>query len=310
MPNRKSDLKTPLAPLVYILVLNWNSYNDTLECINSLQEIKYPNFRIVIIDNGSVTNDINNIRKILSNIELLKSKENLGFSGGNNLGIKYAMNEGADFVLLLNNDTIVEPDFLNYLIADVVTDKKIGMAVPKINYYSNHNIVWYAGGYTSEFRGSAFTIGQGQQSNRHASNKFVSFATGCCMLIKREVIERVGYWDENYFLYMEDADYCKRAINSGFKILFASNSQIFHKVNAATTKNDKNLPLYYMVRNRLYFSKKLLQNKFFIAYTYIFVTVFIKSLIWLIKGEMEKIKTVKLSFSDFKLRNMGKRKVK
>ena len=296
-------------PTVFILILNWNSYDDTLECIISLQKIKYQNHRIIIIDNGSKTNEIDNIKKKFNEIEIIHSDKNLGFSGGNNIGIEYSIKNGAELILLLNNDTIVEPDFLNHLINASNDNEKIGITVPKIKYYSNPDNIWYAGGYISNLKGSAYTIGEGESGEKYQINKFVTFATGCCMLIKKQVFEDVGYWDEDYFLYLEDADFCKRTTVAGFKILFVPGSKIFHKVNTATTKNNKNLPLYYMFRNRLYFSKKLLPNTFLIAYTYIFVTSFLKSLAWLLKGESEKIKIIKRSFSDFKLKNMGKREV-
>ena len=172
-------------PSVYIIILNWNGYNDTLECISSVDKIDYKNHKVILIDNGSDTNEIDNILIHFPNIKIIKSKENLGFSGGNNLGIEHSIKEGAEYLLLLNNDTIVEPDFLNFLVENARKDDKIGMAVPKINYYSNRNIIWYAGGYVSKIRGSGFTTGEGNIDIKYSKNRFVSFATGCCLFNKR-----------------------------------------------------------------------------------------------------------------------------
>lgn len=293
-------------PSVYIIIVNWNGYNDTFECLNSIVKINYANYRIVVVDNGSDTNEIDGIEKNFPKIKLIKNSQNLGFSGGNNLGIEFSIKEGADFVLLLNNDTIVEPDFLNHLVDNILKDEKIGIAVPKINYYSNPNMIWYAGGFISKLRGSGFTIGEGKFENRYTKNKYVTFATGCCLLIETTAIKQIGAMDESYFLYLEDVDYCLRAISAGYKILFVADSKIYHKVSGSTTRNNALLPLYYVTRNRLYLTRKFLNYYFYLTFSIILIIFSIKSCYWALIGESEKIKMVKKAIDDFLNKKMGK----
>jgi GT2 family glycosyltransferase len=147
---------------VYIIIVNWNGLKDTYECIRSVLNISYKNYTILVVDNGSDKDDSKEIATKFPEVITLRSESNLGFSGGNNLGIKYAMDKGAEYILLLNNDTIVEKDFLDVLVNIASKNQTIGLAVPKINYYSEPSKVWYAGGYISKFRGAALTEGCGK----------------------------------------------------------------------------------------------------------------------------------------------------
>lgn len=293
-------------PSVYIIILNWNGYKDTYECLNSVFKINYNNYKVILVDNDSCKNEADELYKSFPQIEMVKSQRNLGFSGGNNLGIKYAQKYNPDYFLLLNNDTIVEPDFLSHLQENISSNEVIGICVPKIIYYTNPQIVWYAGGYFSKLRGSGFTIGEGKNRNLYTKNKFVTFATGCCLLIKAKIFDEVGLMDENYFLYNEDMDYCIRCSNAGYKILFVANSVIYHKVSKSTKRSNNLLPLYYVTRNRLYLTKKILTKYFFLSFFIIFFTFFIKSLYWILTGEIKKVKIIKKAFIDFFHSKMGK----
>lgn len=293
-------------PIVYIIIVNWNGYEDTIECIKSLEKIDYNNYRIVVVDNGSNTNEIDNVAKNFPEVHLIKNEVNLGFSGGNNIGMEYAVKEYADFVLLLNNDTVVEKDFLNQLVENTIENEKIGIAVPKINYYSNRDVIWYAGGYINKLRGSGFTSGVGELDSKYLVNKYVTFATGCCLLIKIDVIKQIGPMDEKYFLYLEDVDYCLRTLDTGYKILFVAKSKIYHKESISTKKNNAFRPLYYVTRNRLYFVSKFYKKYIYITFTTLAVIFLLKSFMWLITGQRNKIRVVQKSFTDFIYNNMGK----
>ena len=295
-----------LTPSVTVIILNWNGYDDTYECIESLQRITYKNCEILLIDNGSDTENILKLENKFEKIKIIRSKENLGYSGGNNIGINYALQQNADFILLLNNDTIVEPDFLNYLISEMLENTSVGITVPKINYYKNPELVWYAGGYISKIRGSGFTIGEGDLSKNHIKNKYVTFATGCCLLIKSDVIKDIHLLDENYFLYLEDVDYCMRCSLAGYKILFVARSKIYHKVSISSKKQNYLLPLYYVTRNRFYFVKKFNPRLFYLSFPIISLIFLVKCGFWILNGELEKIKVVKFSIKDFILKRMGK----
>lgn len=249
-----------IQPSVYIILLNYNGYKDTICCIDSLRDINYKNYKIIVVDNHSTDSSKKEISQYIKNKEdviFIESKENLGFSGGNNLGIKYAMDKNADYICLLNNDTTVESDFLNYLVDAMENDKGIGISAGKIMYYDNKDIVWSAGGYID----SKKAIGYNYAINKHEKNlkdesREVTFLTGCLQLIRREVFENVGLYDHEYFLYMEDVDFCKRAINSGYKLVYVPESKIYHKVSASTGGQVSPMVVYYMTRNRLLFSSK------------------------------------------------------
>lgn len=296
-----------MTPIISAVILNWNGYSDTTELIESLFKVHYEKLKIVVVDNGSKHNDFDLITQNYGDkIHIISLKENLGFTGGNNVGIKYALEKKSDYILLLNNDTTVEPDFLNHLVNEMLQNKNVGIAVPKINYYENRNLVWYAGGYISKIRGSGFTLGEKDLSENYNKNKYVSFATGCCMLIKSNVFKNIQLFDENYFLYLEDVDYCKRCILAGYKILFVAKSIIYHKVSISAKKQNTLLPLYYVTRNRLYFVKKFYPRFFYVSFLFINLIFLFKSFFWLIKGDRDKIAVVKISIRDFMLKKLGK----
>lgn len=249
-----------VQPYIYIILLNYNGYKDTIDCINSLNNIDYKNYKIIVVDNNSMDDSKEEISKYIeynNNVIFIESKENLGFSGGNNLGIKYAMEHGADYICLLNNDTVVETDFLNPLVDIMEKDKSIGISAGKIMYYDNKDIVWSAGGYID----SKKAIGYNNAIDNHESiltNELteVTFLTGCLQLIRREVIENIGLYDHEYFLYMEDVDFCKRVLNNGYKLMYVPQSKIYHKVSASTGGKVSPMVVYYMTRNRLLFNSK------------------------------------------------------
>ncbi|MCX7995457.1 MAG: glycosyltransferase family 2 protein [candidate division WOR-3 bacterium] len=292
---------------VTVVIVNWNGGEETIACVNSLQKCTYSDFDLVIVDNGSRAKDVKLLEERFGHIaRIIKNNVNLGFAGGVNKGIEVAIKNCSKYILLLNNDTIVSPDFLEILVNHAEKEPEIGIVTPKINYYSSPGIIWSAGGFISKLRASGFSYGEGRNDSEYASNRIISFASGCCMLIKAEVISQVGFFDENYFLYVEDADFCYRVTSSGYKILYAASSKIFHKVNRTSKKDVSNLPLYYTTRNRLYFAKKFLSEMFLISLFYLILSLFPKSFIWAIRGEFNNLVAVRLAFRDFLKRKFGK----
>ena len=295
-----------MEPKIIIVILNWNGYTDTLECINSILNIKYDKFEILLIDNGSDYTEYKKFSTLKSKVTLIRSDKNLGFSGGNNLGIKYALDAGADYVLLLNNDTIVEPNFLKPLLNAFEEDTKAGIVAPQINYFSEPKKIWSAGGKISRLRGSGFAYSDKYDDGLYKNDKSKDFVSGCCMLIKKDVFDEVGMFDDNFFLYVEDVDLCYRTIYAGYKIVVSGNSKIFHKVSGSTQGNLSKLPLYYATRNRLYFSKKNFQNTFLLTFFYITVAMICKGIVWMLQRRSENIFVVIKAFKDFFQGKMGK----
>lgn len=243
-------------PKVFIIVLNWNNWPDTLECLKSLDKNDYPNYQVVIVDNGS--EEKFSITNFQSSIKVIYNKENLGFAGGNNVGIKYAFEQGTDYVLLLNNDTLVSRDFLSELVKAGENDKNIGLLGPKIYSADKKEKIWYAGGQINWMYNKGTMRGwnetdQGQYDNPPIQK--TGYITGCCLLVKKEVIEKIGLMSEDYFLYYEDTDWSLRARRAGFKCVFVPMAKIWHKGSKSSIEGSPSY-IYYHIRNGLILAQR------------------------------------------------------
>jgi len=246
--------------LVYIVLVNWNGLEDTLECLRSLNEISYKNYKIVVVDNGSNNNQADVIKKKFPYIELIKNKRNEGFVVANNQGIKLALKNGADYILLLNNDTVVKRNFLDVLIEYAEQNRDVGILSPKIVYY-NSNIIWSMGGKISYLTGFSIMIGKGKNSENYNEVIEPDFVSGCAMLIRNEVIEKIELLDPVYFAYYEDADYCFRVGKLGYKIKVIPESIIWHKKSASagirgSKRKISEIQAYLWARNGIIFGRK------------------------------------------------------
>jgi len=263
-----------MSPKVFIIVLHYQNWDDTNECLKSLEKLDYPNFEKIVIDND---------------------KDNRGFAGGNNLGIKKAMEKNADYILLLNNDTVVEPDFLRKLVGAGESNERAGILGPLIYEYGTDKI-HFAGGKINWL----YTKG------RHVTGA-IDYITGACLLIKRKVVEKIGLMDEDYFLYCEDVDWCLKARKSGFSCLVVLDSKVSHKVS----KNAKIASfsyIYYHTRNGLLLAKR--NAPFFVkilAYLNGFL-VYLKQVMKLIFFPKKKIwaKAIMRGVEDFYKGKFGK----
>ena len=253
---------------ISIVTINFNSENETHQCLSSLFEIDHSDFdiKIIVVDNGS--KEIFKLTKAEQekDVFLIRSDINLGFSGGNNLGISKALGSGSDYVLIINNDTYHDKNFLKELFTVLEKSKSVGAAVPKIYFAKGHEfhknryknlelgkVFWYAGGFM-DFK-NALSVHRGVDEvdkGQYDVQETVDFATGCCILFKREVLEKVGLFDDRYFLYFEDADLSMRIIKSGFNIMYVPSAFIWH-INAASSGVGSTLQDYFITRNRLLF---------------------------------------------------------
>jgi GT2 family glycosyltransferase len=219
-------------PRVDCIVLNWNGWNDTIECLRALHECTYSRLTIIVVDNGSTDDSISRIRAAYPDILLLKSAENLGFAGGNNIGIRHALAHGADHVWLLNNDTKPAPDALSALVAKALTDQQIG-AVASICYFAGEpsKVQAWAGSRVNLW------IGVSRLNTEPHEDNWLDSLNGTSMLVTRAALESIGLLDEGFFLYWEDTEFCLRLRKKGWRIAAASESRILHKVNASTGGN-------------------------------------------------------------------------
>lgn len=222
------------GPLVYIIVLTWNGKADTLECLRSLRHLTYPNAKVLVVDNASADGTAEALRTEFPEVELIVNAANLRFAGGNNVGIRYALAKGADYVCLLNNDTAADPGMLSHLVEAAESSAAAGMAGPKIYYYQDRNRLWYAGGKIDWNRGWMWHIGiREEDKGQHDAESATDFISGCCLLVKRSVIERVGMLDEAYYIYGEDVDWCVRTARAGFTLLYVPAAKLWHKLSVS-----------------------------------------------------------------------------
>jgi len=218
--------------MVWCVVLNWNGWRDTVACIGALRKSTYSQLKVVVVDNGSTNNSVAEIRTAYPDLIVLESVTNLGFAGGNNIGIRHALAQGADFVWLLNNDTEPAPDALSALIGKAVTNRAIG-AVASVCYYASapNRVEAWGGAHVNLW------IGYGRNSTEPRPDHWFHSLNGTSLLVSREALESSGLLDEVFFLYWEDTELCLRLRKNGWRIAAAPNSRVLHKVSASTGGN-------------------------------------------------------------------------
>lgn len=246
---------------VAIIVVNWNNPIDTLACIESLESLEYNHYKVFLVDNGSTDNSVEILSERLKNIdkefELIESNENLGFAGGNNLAIKQAIEEEFKLFWLINNDTEFSADTLSHLVNGLKSDSNVGMAGSKIYFYGSKSI-WYAGGKIDYNTGKASSIGRDEEdTGQYDSARETDYITGCSLLIKKSVIDRVGLLEDGFFLYYEDTDWSLRVRSAGWKCLYIPKSIVEHKVGRST-EDGYSAPFlsYYNLRNRYLMTRR------------------------------------------------------
>jgi len=244
-----------MMPKVMLVVLNWNNVPDTLKCLQSLEQLSYPHYTIVVVDNGSSDDSVSRIRAAYPNVEVLETGTNLGYAGGNNVGIRYALGQGADYVLLLNDDAVVHPGALSALVDAALAYPRGGFFGPKVYMIEDRQRLLSAGrvmgnGWDFPHRGIG-ELDEGQYDQVCE----VDALSGCALFVSREPIETVGMLDEDFFVYREDIDWCYRGKQAGFKVLFVPEAKVWHP---DTRRRDVDSPLvtYYISRNHLLFLAK------------------------------------------------------
>lgn len=241
---------------VLIIILNWNGKADTLDCVKSLKKLKDQKFDILVVDNGSIDNSAAEISRAYPEVNMICLNENLGYVGGNNVGLKYALSRDYAYMLLLNNDTEVSETFLNRLLSIAESNSKIGVLSPVICYFDPREFIWSAGGKVDfkHWQSDMISMGKNIQEYGRTSPYPVDFVTGCALLVKREVVEKVGLLDDRFFAYYEDVEWCVRIRKAGFEVVVVPDSRIWHKVSPQKRASSP-IVTYYMTRNRLLFMR-------------------------------------------------------
>ena len=246
-------------PLVYVVVLNWNGWHDTARCLASLRSSTYPNLHVVVVDNGSTDGSPEHLAPLLSAPwgELVQARRNLGFTGGANCGLRLALERGADYAFLLNNDATVAPNCITTLVEAAESRPEVGFVGPKIVSAEEPGRIWSAGMSVAWHRATIASHRGEPDSGRFDGSRVVQGLSGCALLTKRAVLERVGLLDERYFAYYEDLDWCLRARRVGFRCLYVGAAQSSHVGSATSNPNTGRSQSaflnYYAARNILLF---------------------------------------------------------
>lgn len=256
-PPLAGNGSTPAA-LVYVVVLNWNGRSDTLACLESLERLDHPNRRVIVVDNGSSDDSVAAIRTAFPGVEVIETGANLGFSGGNNIGIRLALERGADYVLLLNNDTVVDPGLVTAFLAASERRPDAGAFGAKIFFYDDPRRVWFAGARWEPTRAHFIQIGEGVLDGEQSfsTSGETAYACGCAFFVSAQRLRDVGLLDEDFFLYFEETDWCYRARRLGYPSIFVPEARLWHKVSVSFGGERSPLALYFLTRNRLLWAQR------------------------------------------------------
>lgn len=263
---------------IFAVILNWNNYSDTRACIESLQKSDYPFARIIVIDNGSHDDSVARLLNDYSrnvNIHIICNKTNYGFARGVNGGIRYALEHEAEFVLLINNDAVIDRACIRQLSLYAESTPMAGILGPRIFYYADPGRICISGTYYNFLKtGGIFHEKNKMGTQCSETTVGVNFLTGCVMLVRRSVFEKIGLFDETYFFYHEDYDFCLRASKAGFKILYVPSAKAWHKVEDVARERTSSFVLYHRARSRIIFLGKNFSPFYFLWGLFIHVMLY------------------------------------
>ena len=292
-------------PSVAIILVNWNGYDFTAACIESLQKVEFPDYQVILVDNASENSEGKRLLSAFPEILLIENQENLGFAGGNNVGIVKALEDGFSHVMLLNNDTEVEPDFLGEMMRKFQSGGNLGVVQPLITFLNEKDKIWSAGGKWNSILGRAITLGDRKKLGAYrATDAPLDWASGCCMLISREALLTTGLLNESYFAYCEDVDWSLRFRQKGFEIALASKALVYHEAGASSKKKHAEGTLsprvfYFHVRNQFYLIR---ENQNGISFLFSVGYHGIRFSLWMayfcLRGRFQKLKSVARGLRD------------
>lgn len=238
----------------FVIILNWNGKHDTLECLNSLQKVSTPH-NVIIVDNGSTDDSPQAIKAKFPLVTMLANKENLGYAEGNNVGIRYALERNAKHLLILNNDTTVDPLFLDGFLEVTQNHPEIKVLGAKPYLYEDRTRLDHLGGIWNNRTGQFDLIGNREEGDKWTKLEPLDYVCGCALFAKAEVFQKIGTFEPRFFLFWEESDWCSRARAAGFQPYFCPQAKLWHKVSASFT-GGKAHTTYFWWRNRLFWIER------------------------------------------------------
>jgi GT2 family glycosyltransferase len=241
------------SPHVALVVLAWNGREDTLACLESAESLEWDELTTIVVDNGSTDGVCEAVRDRFPHVLVIRSERNLGFAGGNNLGLRAAYEAGADYVLILNNDTAIDPAAVRELVDEAERRPDAGLLCPLIYYMDPPDVIWFAGARFDPRRGhnGRHTGYKERDEGQYYGVREIGRATGAAMLVPRAVLDDVGFLDERLFLHVEDVEWSLRIRQAGYRILLVPSARVWHRVSVATGGEHSPAIAYYATRNTL-----------------------------------------------------------
>ncbi|WP_026946220.1 glycosyltransferase family 2 protein [Algoriphagus marincola] len=288
-------------PSVAIILVNWNGLEFTRACLTSLEKVDYSDFQVILVDNASQNPEGKVLKKEFPKTLLLENEQNLGFAGGNNVGIRKALEIGFSHLMLLNNDTLLEPDFLGKMMLAFSKNPKLGLLQPMICFLDEPEKIWSAGGKWVSWLARAKTLGDRKSLKTYRiSSTQLDWTTGCCMLLSREAILHSGLLNEQYFAYFEDVEWSLRIRNQGFEIGLVPEAKIYHEAGGSSKKSHSEGTLsarvfYYHVRNQFFL---LRSQKAGLGFLYHLGRFKLWIFYFLLRGRFRKLKAVAKGIKD------------
>ena len=306
--NKMNDTNKTIQ--LAIILVNWNGTDDTINCIESLHKSTFKDYIIIVVDNGSDEFQIKKLIDCEFDITLIQTGENLGYTGGNNVGIDYALNLNTKYVLLLNNDTYIASDGLENMMASAESDETIGVLSPKIFFHPSRHLIWSAGATFNNINLTGNLTGYKKEDKEIYNQRGeVDYVSGCAMLIRSQVIKEVGNLCDDYFCTCEDIDFCFKVKKQGYRIFYEPAATVWHIESSSSGGSDAPQYAYYQTRNYFLFHNRWAQSlaQLFISHLYFSAFIVKRALFFIINGNFKGVLAILLGVKDVVLGNFGRR---
>jgi len=242
------------APLVYVVSLNWNGRAYLADFCDTILRQDYSNYKVVIVDNASDDDSTIFLRERYPDIEIIRNEKNLGYAAGNNVGLEHAYSRGAQYFLVINNDTVVPFDTISRLVEIALVDPRIGFVTGKVFFHGNGNMLQTAGKIDKFWRATVVNVGQNEEDKgQYDRQRDFDYLDDVFWLVKRDVYEQLGGYDPEFFLYWEETDWCARAKGKGYRLVYTPTARIYHKGSLSTGGGSNPKKSYYIRRNGVLF---------------------------------------------------------